>query len=145
MGNVNVYHYTREEFDAAIDRLVHQIKQSGVDYTYIVGLTRGGLIPAVVLSHKLGVPMLASNWATDRKKPSITLMDILDNPRNKVLLVDEILDSGNTIKSFMEMHGNTDVAVLVWNREQPVVPNYYVKSIQRSIFPDWIEFWWEVK
>lgn len=145
MGNVNVYHYTREEFDAAIDRLVHQIKQSGVDYTYIVGLTRGGLIPAVVLSHKLGVPMLASNWATDRKKPSITLMDILDNPRNKVLLVDEILDSGNTIKSFMEIHGNTDVAVLVWNREQPVVPNYYVKSIQRSIFPDWIEFWWEVK
>lgn len=145
MGNVNVYRYTREMFDDAIDNLVHQIKHSGVEYTYIVGLTRGGLIPAVVLSHKLGVPMLASNWATDRKKPSLTLMDILDNPRNKVLLVDEILDSGNTVKSFMDIHGKTDVAVLVYNIEQEVVPNYYVKSIHRSVFPDWIEFWWELK
>lgn len=145
MGNVNVYHYTREVFDNAIDCLVHQIKHSGVDYNYIVGLTRGGLIPAVVLSHKLGIPMLASNWATDRKKPSLTLMDILDNPRNKVLLVDEILDSGNTVRSFIEMHGKTDVAVLVYNVEQEVVPNYFVKSIHRSVFPDWIEFWWELK
>ena len=145
MGDVNVYRYTRDMFDAAIDNLVHQIKHSGVEYTYIVGLTRGGLIPAVVLSHKLGVPMLASNWATDRKKPSLTLMDILDNPRNKVLLVDEILDSGNTVKSFMDIHGKTDVAVLVWNKEQSIVPNYHDIDIERSNFPDWIEFWWELK
>jgi hypoxanthine phosphoribosyltransferase len=71
-------------------------------------------------------------------------MDILDNPRNKVLLVDEILDSGKTISSFMNIHGKTDVAVLIWNKEQEVVPEYYAFEIERSRTSEWFEFWWEV-
>jgi hypothetical protein len=143
MGDIGTYEFTFAEFSSAIDELVEQIRKKKIKYNYIVGLTRGGLIPATILSHKLDVPMLASNWDTDRKKPSITLMDILDNPRNKVLLVDEILDTGKTIQSFMEIHGKTDVAVIVWNKEQPVVPDYHYMTIRRSEFSDWIDFWWE--
>jgi hypoxanthine phosphoribosyltransferase len=144
MGNVKKTSITFDRFKEAIDIILYQIKERNVRYNYIIGLTRGGLIPATVLSHKLDVPMLASNWATDRKKPSLTLMDILDNPRNKVLLVDEILDSGKTISSFMNIHGKTDVAVLIWNKEQEVVPEYYAFEIERSRTSEWFEFWWEV-
>lgn len=143
MGDIANILFTFKMFNEAVDNIVQQVHSKKIKYNYVVGLTRGGLIPATVLSHKLDVPMLASNWDTDRKKPSITLMDILDNPRNKVLLVDEILDSGKTIQSFMDIHGKTDVAVLVWNKEQPVVPDYHHMVIKRSEFTDWIEFWWE--
>jgi len=143
MGDMSTYDFTYDMFNEAIDNIVRQVNNKKIKYNYIVGLTRGGLIPATVLSHRLKVPMLASNWDTDRKKPSLTLMDILDNPRNKVLLVDEILDTGKTIQSFMEIHGKTDVAVVVWNKEQPVIPDYHHMTIKRSEFSDWIEFWWE--
>ena len=144
MGDVEKISITFDDFKDYIDNIVDKIKEKNVKYNYIIGLTRGGLIPATVISHKLDVPMLASNWATDRKKPSLTLMDILDNPRNKVLLVDEILDSGKTISSFMDIHGKTDVAVLIWNKEQDIVPEYYAIGIERSMTPEWFEFWWEV-
>lgn len=143
MGDISTYDFTFDRFNEAIDSIVQQVRNKKIKYNYIVGLTRGGLIPATVLSHKLDIPMLASNWDTDRKKPSITLMDILDNPRNKVLLIDEILDSGKTIQSFMDIHGKPDVAVLVWNKEQHVVPDYHFMAIKRSEFSDWIDFWWE--
>jgi len=143
MGDISTYDFTFDRFNEAIDSIVQQVHNKKIKYNYIVGLTRGGLIPATVLSHKLDIPMLASNWDTDRKKPSITLMDILDDPRNKVLLVDEILDSGKTIDSFMDIHGKTDVAVLVWNKEQHVVPDYHFMAINRSEFSVWIDFWWE--
>lgn len=144
MGDLNKIPFTFDMFTTAIDSIVEQIKHREIKYDYIIGLTRGGLIPATVLSHKLDVPMLASNWATSRKKPSLTLMDLLDNPRNRVLLVDEILDSGKTVSSFMDIHGKTDVAVLIWNMEQNIVPAYHAVEIARSKMPFWIEFWWEV-
>jgi hypoxanthine phosphoribosyltransferase len=140
---MNKQPFTFKEFKDSIDILYQQIKNSGIQYDRVVGLSRGGLIPAVALSHKLGVPLIPVNWSTTEKKGSIQIMDLVDNVRNKILVVDDILDSGETMKSFLDYHGKMDVGVIYYNTEQSVVPNYYVRSIKRSVFPDWIDFWWE--
>ena len=48
--------YTYTMFMDAVDRLAEDIDITFEDYDYIVGVTRGGLIPAVFLSHRLGIP-----------------------------------------------------------------------------------------
>ena len=45
-----------QDIEDAIVNLAHQIKNSDETIEAITGLPRGGLIPAVLLSHKLGVP-----------------------------------------------------------------------------------------
>ena len=42
-----------ENVDEAIEVLAKQIEDSNIHYEVIYGLARGGLVPAVMLSHKL--------------------------------------------------------------------------------------------
>ena len=140
---MNKHPYSVERFQFGIEVLYQQIIDSGIQYNHIVGLSRGGLVPAVSLSHKLGVPLIPVVWSTTSKKGNIDVMDLVDNPRHRILVVDDILDSGVTMKTFLDYHGKMDVGVLIYNAEQEVVPNYYVETINRSVFPNWIDFWWE--
>jgi uncharacterized protein len=76
------FYVTWEEVEELVDLLAKQIAQSGYQIEYIFGLQRGGLIPAVMLSHKLGIPMTQ------------------DPNRQNILIVDDICDSGETFKEF---------------------------------------------
>lgn len=97
--------YTWADYDRDIQGLALKIALSGWSPDYIVGVTRGGCIPAVMLSHLLKVPM----WAL-----KVSLRDNVDcesncwmaedafgygtsEPRN-ILIVDDINDSGSTFK-----------------------------------------------
>lgn len=51
----------QQELNSLISKLCRDIVISGWRPDYIVGLTRGGLIPAVMISHYLGVPMHTLN------------------------------------------------------------------------------------
>ena len=55
------------------------------DIKFIHGLSRGGLIPAVILSHITGIPMINSP---------------LSFGKWQVLIVDDICDSGETLKKW---------------------------------------------
>ena len=45
------------KFKGLILKICRDVSNSGWRPDYIVGITRGGLIPAVMISHYLGVPM----------------------------------------------------------------------------------------
>lgn len=100
-------HYTWSDYDRDVQGLALKIALSGWRPDYIVGITRGGCIPAVMLSHLLNVPM----WAL-----KVSLRDDGDDscesncwmaedafgysgvdPKN-ILIVDDINDSGATFK-----------------------------------------------
>ena len=105
----------------AVTSLAHQIKSSGLNIEHIFGMPRGGLIPAVMLSHKLNIPLF---------KPGM----ILDN---KVLIVDDICDSGVTLQKY-----NVTTAVIHYKQSAKVEPNFYY-----SLTPEdkWIVYPWELK
>lgn len=71
----------------------------------IVGVARGGLIPAVHLSHALGVPLEVLMWQTrdgDKQLPNPRIAQVIDEG-GLVVFVDDINDSGKTftgIKNF---------------------------------------------
>jgi hypoxanthine phosphoribosyltransferase len=49
------------KFQSLISNICRQIVVSEWRPDYVVGITRGGLLPAVMISHYLGVPMKALN------------------------------------------------------------------------------------
>lgn len=142
--------YSESNFTDDIDRIERHIINSGKHYDYIVGIVRGGVIPAVCLSHRLELPMKCVSWSTfhaDQMKESA--WDIAEDIHEgkKVLVVDDILDSGRTIKELLEDWGakreQIDIAVLIYNTDQKTIPDYYGRKIDKSVDPSWITFWWE--
>jgi hypoxanthine phosphoribosyltransferase len=143
-------HYGYENFKQDVDSLVNQITNSGQFYDYIVGIVRGGTIPAVYLSHRLGIPMRTVSWSTFHKEQMReSTLDIADDIEDgkKILLIDDIIDSGRTIKELLEDWGcdrsKIGIAVLIHNIRQEIVPDFYGRQIDRDINKDWVHFCWE--
>ncbi len=142
-------YYSVENFKEDADSLVKQIINSGEFYDYIVGIVRGGTIPAVYLSHRLGIPMRTVSWSTfhgDQMRESA--LDIAEDIADgkKILLVDDILDSGRTMRELLEDWGcdrsKVAMAVLVHNVRQETIPNFFGRTIDIETNTDWVEFWW---
>ena len=70
---------TWKEIDTLVTILIHKVLDKLPEIDSVTGIARGGLIPAVMLSHKLGVPY------TQAVGPN-------------TLVVDDICDSGVTLK-----------------------------------------------
>jgi len=142
--------YSYNNFKQDVDSIVSQVINSGEFYDYIVGIVRGGAVPAVYLSHRLGIPMRTVSWSTfhgDQMRESA--MDIADDISDgkKILLVDDILDSGRTMKELLQDWGcersKIGIAALIYNTRQEITPNYYGRPIDRNENKDWVNFWWE--
>lgn len=85
MNKINI---SWEDVDDLVNELAISIKLNTPNINYIYGLPRGGLIPAVILSHILDIPM------TDYKVP------VIHYGEDQVLIVDDICDSGETLKKY---------------------------------------------
>ena len=108
----------------------------------IVGVTRGGLLPAVHLSHALSVPMVTLQWST-RDDPTTELNTDIEKAINEgktVVFVDDINDTGRTFKEIKEQYKGGKYVALA-ERHGTVF-----KTDARSLRIDdqrWIVFPWE--
>lgn len=117
------------EFDLAIGRLTRQIKRSKKKFKYIVGIPRGGLVVAVALSHRLKLP-LKLNMPVPLTK-------------QKILVADDIVDSGKTLERFKGMK----IATIFWKEKSIVKPDFYYSKLDEKtwmIFP-WEEPWYSFR
>ena len=88
---------TWDDYDEMCSHIAAQIGEDVPDV--IVGLTRGGLIPAVRLSHMFNVKLYTLNISLRDGKCSSAGFDWrrLEKYRN-ILVVDDINDSGSTLQ-----------------------------------------------
>ena len=137
-------------FKEDADSLVEQITNSGKFYDYVVGVVRGGSIPAVYLSHRLEIPMRTVSWSTfhgDQMRECA--MDIAEDVAEgkSVLIVDDILDSGRTLRELIADWGcgrdKVGIATLLYNPKQEIKPDFYGRLLDRDVYKEWIYFWWE--
>ncbi len=121
---------TWKEIDELTDLLSHQILESGIQFENVFGMPRGGLIPAVMISHKLQIPL--------------TTKSILPT----TLIIDDICDTGNTFMEFQkqlnyihEYASELKFACLHYKPHTSVVcPAFYANSWNLD---DWIVYPWE--
>lgn len=145
--------YTYEMFYNSINQLADDIEvtmsREEDEYDYIVGVTRGGLIPAVFLSHILGIPMVAINWSTRDSGIKCIGNDTIQLLMGKrVLIVEDIVDSGKTLSELIDSLRDIcsfHIAALIYNTSQNIVPEFYDVTIDRNEYAHWINFFWEDK
>ena len=139
-----------------IDKLTKTLlrKIGKTKYDCILGITRGGLIPAVKISHALNIPLQPVNYQTRDFKEmryesmGINLMnEMLNDPPKKYLAIDDINDSGVTINAlsteFANWNMNVEWAVLHDNKPSEARVKYFAKKIDKSKDPAWIVYPWE--
>ena len=105
-----------DDITILVDELCNTIATSGVQIKSITGIERGGLIPAVMISHKLNIP-----YVTKINKHT--------------LVVDDICDSGETLKNIVAGY----TATLHYKKTASFTPDFYSKEVG----DEWIVYPWE--
>ena len=138
-----------EEMTQDIIRQLHIDKQS---FDCVVGLTRGGLAPAVLVSQYLDIPMHAVKVSLRDHADFDDIVAIREkigiNDGASVLVIDDINDTGATMSYLMECWGHDTVtyAVFINNESSGTDVDYVSKTINKlendvwQVFP-WEEWW----
>ncbi|PJG49667.1 phosphoribosyltransferase [Sphingobium sp. LB126] len=140
---------TMETFLHQIDTLVGAIGTSGWQADYLVGIGRGGLVPATYLSHAMDIPMLSVDLSAKLPDFGETLLARLQArgaAGEQLLFVDDINDSGGTINLVRRaMAGVVSIrfAVLMDNIRSDARVDYRAETIDRTVTKDWYVFPWE--
>ena len=125
---------TWETYLRDLEILQGQVRTTKVDV--IVGLVRGGLIPAVSLSHALDIPMFTFDphcLHADGQPRDEIYLPISPGAIRKVLIVDDIADNGITLtkaKDFFKHRGFavTTACVHLNKEKSSIVPDHYVND-----------------
>lgn len=132
--------------------MAERIRKRRLKPDVIVGVSRGGWTPARVLSDLLGNPNLANVKAEfylgieEKKGDPILTQSVSANVRDKkVLIVDEVADTGKSLKLVKEHivdegAAEVEIATIYYKPWSIIVPDYYEKETKC-----WIVFPWEIK
>lgn len=161
--------YNNEQMRGDLQEILRQMNLENYRPDLVVGIARGGLVPATMISHYLKKPLQTINYSL--RDNMITHMTEISDVTNRlgeginVLLVDDICDSGATLRKVvddMELHMPTvsesnfegwqdrlKVAVLWNNTAQEVFePDFVGREINRFEDDRWVIFpyeeWWKI-
>lgn len=150
--------YTWQFIDACCKKLASQI-QTDHDVKHVIGISRGGLIPATIIAKQLGTREVLSlgvrsydegaDYQTRQHVPEV-YQDIKQCYQlvgtEPILIVDDISDQGNTFK-FVKQHLNQMsaslnivTASLFCKKDTEYVPDYVCMMPQQH---EWVVFPWE--
>ncbi len=141
-------YYSYDEFKKDILTLSKTLKHN--NYDTIITIARGGFIPTHAIGEALGIRHIqtlnAISYDKNIKQHSVKLeTKELNLARSKkVLVVDDISDSGETLdalmgyleKNFRDL--SFESATLFYKKTSIYKPTYYVQEAN-----EWIEFFWE--
>jgi len=135
-------YYTWQQVQNMVQDILRQTRDKQFDA--VVGLTRGGLTPAVLVSQYLDIPMhtLKVSLRDHQEKESLKVLDKLSGQR--VLVIDDINDTGATL-NYIKEHwiGNLTYAVLINNEASDADVDYSSININKMEDDVWIVFPWE--
>ncbi|MEM2280993.1 MAG: phosphoribosyltransferase [Candidatus Bathyarchaeia archaeon] len=133
-------------------QIAEKIRRDNFKPDVIVGVSRGGWPPARVLSDLLENPNLANvraefylGVAETKGEPTLTQPVSVNVTGKKVLVVDEVADTGKSlqlIKEHLKAEGASQIriATIYLKPWSTVKSDYYAKETSR-----WIVFPWEIK
>lgn len=142
-----------EEMRSLSEAVAKKIAGSGFRPDYIVAIVRGGMMPAMNLSDILGVydvlTLRVRHWgatAVKNKKAVLDVPLIANIAGKKILLVDDLTDTGDSIKlalahlkSLRPVEVRT--AVLIHKASSSVEPDYYAEKEEEW---KWVIFPWNL-
>ncbi len=156
MTKIEKRYISQEEINRYCLNIVSMMFRDNFKPDIIVGITRGGLWPAMMLSHYLGIKMHTLDVRLrdgDIKESNGYLKkEVLKG--TKILVIDDINDTGATFNWIKEdwnvdddsEKSNVKFAALIDNVPSEFVVEYNGVEINKEENPEWIVFpyeeWW---
>jgi hypoxanthine phosphoribosyltransferase len=144
-----------EDFLADLDAVAAKIGADSWRPDFLVGIGRGGLVPAAFLSHRLDIAMLSVDVSSGEPGFADDLLVKLAakmNAGKRILIIDDINDSGGTIaflRGALAAQGGggerVRVAVLLNNLRSRAAVDYWSRTIDRDEDKRWFVFPWEAQ
>ena len=138
--------YKYEEFIEDIEVFANKLKDIKIDT--IVAVARGGLCLSHFLASKLNLRDVQSINAISYDKNRQSNLNIQNIPslknKTKILLVDDIADSGKTLQEVVKVLNNKyidlDITTLTifYKKTSIIKPDIYLHQNE-----NWVEFFWE--
>lgn len=132
-------------------KLAEAIRSKDWNVAYIAAVSRGGLVPGVMMSHHLGLPLVPVQWSTRDHSEQTHYASISEDLWDgyNALLVDDINDSGRTFIELIEdwnynsaTEGKLYTASVFQRHSTKQPSDIYGKLITTD---SWIVFPWEKK
>lgn len=152
LGGVKVRFITWAEGITLSETLAKKIRESIYRPEVIIAISRGGLVPARIISDVLGVDDVISMgvkyWGLAQRRAERPLLYHSIEPGvirdRKVLIADEVADTGHTLmlaKSLLDLIGAAEVktAVLHLKTTSRFTPDYYAEKVEEWV---WISYPW---
>jgi len=151
-GGVETLYLTWEDVERLSYQIAYEIMKDSREVDVIVGIMRGGVIPARIIADVLGVDDLETmeikfykGVGVRGRRPYVRRPPPGELHDKRVLIVDDISDTGLTLETALNMvslYGPRDLAtatlyVKPWTK---FVPNYYAGRTDK-----WVVFPWEKK
>ncbi len=134
-----------DEYHSLIEKLALKVYQSQWEFDTILCLARGGMRPGDVLSRIFGKPlaiMSTSSYRADAgtQQGTLDIARYITTPMGeiagRVLLVDDLADTGYTLKAVMELLKNNYAPItelrsaVIWSKQLSVFePDYAVEFL----------------
>ena len=147
---MNIVKLTWNDIYLAIKELESKIDFK--QYDYIIGVARGGVVPATILSYRhnkelnfIGVKSYTNNRTSDGSIESYIELPMELETSNKCLLfIDDLSDTGNTINFINTTYSPEtcviNTAVLYEKTKTKVKATFYGEAVDSDL---WLEFPWE--
>ena len=149
----SLYLLNWSHFDTAIRSIAKQVRSSGERVDCLLGVSRGGLVPAVSLSNVLGISAfhviavgrnVGDGQYLEKQPPQMLWHGNLAAVRGKkVLVVDDVAGSGETLRYVREQAILADAASV---RTAVIVRMHQGTSAADFVaveLDDWVVFPWE--
>ncbi len=120
-------HATWDEVEGWMWDIVSFLNKLDQKFKFIYGIPRGGLFPAVWLSHYMNLKFLLR---TD---------DYPGTSWNNILIVEDVIDTGKSIRGFQKFYSHMPIISLV---RKPWSPKILFAAKETE---DWVQFPWENK
>jgi uncharacterized protein len=141
--------YSYDQLTKDLQQIVSHLKGENFRPDLIVGIKRGGLVPAVHLSHTFDVKMECVAWSTRdhvQREHNMVVSDAVDKGHN-VVFVDDIDDSGLTMSQLQKYYDsnrgdNVKYVTLISKTTSEFTVDYTANIVDND---QWVQFFWEDK
>lgn len=139
--------YTWRQFEVDCKNLIRRVRYADFKPATIVGVATGGLPLGTKLKNKLNTPLviISAESYKGKQKGDLAFNVSFTKPlQSPVLLIDDIVDTGSTLKSIYNYISSLGIkvktATLFYKERSTIRPDWYMNKVESK---KWVSFCWE--
>jgi xanthine phosphoribosyltransferase len=131
-----------------VETLSKQLVQplEGTRWIGVLAITRGGLIPTGLLAQSLNIRRIETinvqSYNEEKTQGQMTILNVpsIENEGENWLIVDDLVDSGETVKAVKQYFPKAVYVALIAKPKGLMTVDRYAREVEQNV---WIVFPWE--